>query len=59
MKRKKVNVGTRLKNSFGDVLECVGISGLLYELKYVRENGSLSEGSVIIVPSHFGMYKII
>lgn len=56
---KKVNVGTKIKDLLGNILECVEINGLLYEFKYVREDGTLSEGSVIMVSSHFEMYEIL
>lgn len=50
---KELKVGSRVINLIGDLLEIVNIDGLLYELKWVQEDGSLSKGSQIAVPSHF------
>lgn len=56
---KVINVGTRMKDTLGNLMECVNIDGILYELKYVGEDGTLSQGSVIAVPSHMEDYEII
>jgi hypothetical protein len=55
---KKVKVGTKIKNSIGGILECVKIDGILYEFKYVLEDGTLSTGSVILLSSYFE-YEIL
>lgn len=56
---KNITVGTRMKDTLGNLMECVKVDGLLYELKYVGEDGTLSVGSVIAVPSHMENYEII
>lgn len=56
---KKIKVGTRIKNTIGSILECVDIDGLMYEMKWVREDGTLSQGSVFYVPSHFNGTEIL
>ncbi|MBR5808838.1 MAG: hypothetical protein IKY39_01855 [Clostridia bacterium] len=56
---KEVKVGTLLKNLLGDTLKCVKVDGIMYELKWVHEDGSLSKGSVIAVPSHLEHYEIL
>lgn len=50
---KALKIGSRVVNLLGDTLEVVKIDGLLYELKWVQRDGSLSKGSQIAVPSHF------
>lgn len=56
---KNITVGTRMKDTLGNLMECVKIDGLLYELKFVGEDGTLSVGSVIAVPSHMENYEIV
>lgn len=56
---KKIEIGTRVKNTMGSVLECVSINNLMYEMKWVREDGSLSVGSAFYVPSHFKGLEIL
>ena len=56
---KKINIGTRIKDTIGNILECVSIDGIMYEMKYVREDGTLSGGSVFYVPSHFKGLEIL
>lgn len=50
---KTLKVGSRVVDLIGNTLEVVKIDGLLYELKWVEEDGTLSKGSQIAVPSHF------
>ena len=56
---KKINIGTRIKDTIGNTLECVNIDDIMYELKYVRQDGSLSGCSVFYVPSHFKGLEIL
>lgn len=56
---KEIKIGTRVKNTIGNILECVSINGFMYEMKWVREDGSLSVGSVFYVPSHFAELEIL
>ena len=56
---KKINIGTRIKDTIGNTLECVNIDDIMYEMKYVRQDGSLSGGSVFYVPSHFKGLEIL
>ena len=56
---KKITVGTRTKDLCGNILECVKIDGIMFEMKYVREDGTLSNGSVFYVPSHFEGHEIL
>lgn len=55
---KALKVGSRVVDLLGDTLEVVKIDGLLYELKWVQEDGSLSKGSQIAVPSHFEYMRL-
>ncbi len=56
---KALKVGSRVINLLGNTLEVVKIDGLLYELKWVREDGSLSKGSQFAVPSHFEYMQLV
>ena len=56
---KNIKIGTRIKDTIGNTLECVNIEDIMYEMKYVCENGSLSVGSVFYVPSHFKSLEIL
>lgn len=56
---KEIKIGTRVKNTIGSILECVSINDLMYEMKWVREDGSFSVGSVFYVPSHFKGLEIL
>lgn len=50
----KLRVGSRIKDCLGSVKEVASIKdNILYELKWVRENGELSKGSEYQVPCHF------
>lgn len=55
---KNIKVGTRIRDSIGNILECVNIEGFMYEMKYVNADG-LSKGSVFYVPSHFDRLQIV
>lgn len=55
---KELKVGSRVIDLLDDTLEVVNIDGLLYELKWVQEDGSLSKGSQLAVPSHFKYMRI-
>lgn len=55
---KTLTVGSRVINILEDTLEVVKIDGILYELKWVREDGTLSKGSQIAVPSHFEYMRL-
>ncbi len=55
---KALKVGSRVVDLLEDTLEVVKIEGLLYELKWVQEDGSLSKGSQIAVPSHFKYMRL-
>ena len=59
IKMKEIKIGTRVKNTIGSILQCVSINDLMYEMKWVREDGSLSVGSVFYVPSHFKGLEIL
>lgn len=50
---ENVKIGTKVIDSLGNMLECVNIDGLMYEMKYLGVTG-LSQGSVFLVPSQFG-----
>lgn len=51
---KKLKVGSKIKDCLGAIKEVVSIQdGILYELKWINENGELSKGSEYQVPSHF------
>lgn len=54
---KNIEVGTKVIDSLGNMLECVNIDGLMYEMKYVNDDG-LSQGSVFYVPSHFDFFGL-
>lgn len=58
-KMKEIRIGTRVKNTIGSILECVSINDLMYEMKWVREDGGLSVGSVFYIPSHFNGLEIL
>lgn len=55
---KYIKIGTRVKDSVGNMLECVSVDGLMYEMKYVNADGH-SEGSVFYVASHFNGLQIV
>lgn len=55
---KALKVGSRVVDLLDDTLEVVKIDGLLYELKWVHEDGTLSKGSQIAVPSHFEYMRL-
>ena len=55
---KELKIGSRVVNLIEDTLEIVKIEGLLYELKWVQEDGSLSQGSMIAVPTHFESMRL-
>lgn len=55
---KELKVGSRVVDLLEDTLEVVKVDGLLYELKWVREDGTLSQGSQIAVPSHFEYMRL-
>lgn len=51
---KNLKVGSKIENILGDIQVVVSIKdGILYEMKWIKENGELSKGSEIKVPSHF------
>lgn len=54
---KNIKVGTKVIDSLGNMLECVSIDGLVYEMKYFGVTG-LSQGSVFLVPSQFEYVRI-
>ena len=56
---KALTVGSRVIDLLDDTLELVKIEGLMYELKWVQEDGSLSRGSQIAVPSHFNYMRLV
>ena len=56
---KNIKIGTRIKDTIGNILECVSIDDIMYEMKYVSQDGSLSGGSVFYVPSHFKGLEIL
>lgn len=56
---KELKVGSRVIDLLDDTLEVVKIEDeILYELKWVQEDGSLSNGSQIAVPSHFEYMRL-
>ncbi len=64
MTKEQVNslkVGDRVKDIIDNTLEVVSISKdrMLYELKWVHEDGSMSKGSQFYVPSHFAYCEVI
>lgn len=58
---KSLKVGSRIEDLGGDVLEVVAIDEdrIMHQLKWVMEDGSLSDGTLFAVPSHMKWDKLI
>lgn len=51
---KELRVGSKIKDCLGKIKVVVSIKEeILYELKWIKEDGTLSKGSEYQVPSHF------
>lgn len=57
---KKLRVGSIIRDCLGSVKTVVSIKdNILYELKWIDENGNLSKGSEFQVPCHFEYDTIV
>ena len=56
---KNLKVGSKIIDVLGDILIVTNISDNWYELKWEKENNTLSKGSLFKVPSHFDRDRLL
>lgn len=56
----QLKVGSKIKDCLGDIKVVVSIrDNIMYELKWVQPDNSLSKGSEFQVPSHFKYDELV